>query len=181
MTGTSANARRILSNLRMASQSSPISGFRYWAGIALAFGVVAITTGFATNLFYVRVLDLRSFWFIPFVLILFPSIPEEFFFRGLLVPRDVIDGSKTRAAAYVVGSALVFTLSRPLYELTISGRSQPIFLNPFFLTIIFMLGITCSLGYILSRSIWVPVFIHWLTALVWVMFLGGGSLILKNM
>ena len=170
-----------LANLWTASMSSPMQCFRYWAGIAVAFGIIALTIGFAANVFQVRILDMQRFWFIPLVLVLFPSIPEEFLFRGLLVPRDVLDSSKGRAAAYVFGSTLIFTLSRPLYELTISGRSQPIFLNPYFLAIIFLLGITCCLGYILSRSIWVPVFIHWLAALVWVLFLGGGSLILKNL
>ena len=36
----------------------------------------------------------------------------------------------------------------------------------------------CSIGYILSRSLWVPVLIHWVTVVVWVSFLGGRNLLL---
>jgi len=67
-----------------------------------------------------------------------------------------------------------------MYALTIDPKVNPFFLNLNFLLIVFLLGITCSLGYILSRSIWVPVIIHWLTALVWLLFLGGGSLALAR-
>ncbi|MCI5125432.1 MAG: CPBP family intramembrane metalloprotease, partial [Candidatus Electrothrix sp. AR5] len=48
-----------------------------------------------------------------------------------------------------------------------------------FLVIVFCLGIVCSLAYILSRSLWVPIIIHWLTVVIWVLFLGGRNLLVK--
>ncbi|WP_366517676.1 CPBP family glutamic-type intramembrane protease [uncultured Marinobacter sp.] len=41
------------------------------------------------------------------------------------------------------------------------------------------MGITCGYAYVLSRSIWVPVIIHWVTVTVWVLFLGGRNLVLE--
>ena len=56
--------------------------------------------------------------------------------------------------------------------------SAVFFHNPYFLIIVTLLGITCSIAYIYSKSLWVPVIIHWLTVLIWVLLLGGRNLIL---
>jgi predicted Abi (CAAX) family protease len=76
-------------------------------------------------------------------------------------------------------SAILFTLWHPLNALTINSGAQAFFYDPYFLAIVFFLGIVCSLTYILSRSLWVPIIIHWLTVVVWVIFLGGRNLLLK--
>lgn len=161
-------------------KSSPIRNFPAWAGILIVFGIIALTLGFACDLFTVRILDIQKFWYIPALLILFPSIPEELLFRGLMISRDSLDGPRKYTAAQVFLSSAVFTASRPLFELTFGSHAQPYFLSPYFLSIVFLLGVVCSLGYILSRSIWVPIFMHWLTAFIWVMLLGGGDLILSR-
>ncbi len=57
---------------------------------------------------------------------------------------------------------------------------RSLFLNPWFLVITGALGVTCGYGYALSRSIWVPVIIHWVTVSVWVLFLGGRNLVLEQ-
>ncbi|MCW5214835.1 CPBP family intramembrane metalloprotease, partial [Desulfobulbus sp. US5] len=76
-------------------------------------------------------------------------------------------------------SAILFTLWHPLNALTVNPGAQALFCDPYFLVIVFCLGIVCSLTYILSRSLWVPIIIHWLTVVVWVIFLGGRNLLLK--
>ena len=47
------------------------------------------------------------------------------------------------------------------------------------LLIVALLGITCSVSYVLSRSLWTPIIIHWLTVVVWVIFLGGRNKLLE--
>lgn len=160
--------------------SSPIRNFYYCAGIFIAFGFISLAIGVAFDLFIFETLNLRKFWYIPALLILFPSIPEELLFRGLMIARDSLDGPRRYTIAQVFTSSAVFTASRPLFELSFGANAQPYFLSPYFLSIVFLLGVVCSLGYILSRSIWVPIFMHWLTALIWVLFLGGGDLILSR-
>jgi len=76
-------------------------------------------------------------------------------------------------------SATLFTLWHPLNALTINPGAEALFCNPGFLLIVFCLGGVCSLSYIASRSLWVPIIIHWLTVVVWVLFLGGRNLLLQ--
>ncbi|MCI5137318.1 MAG: CPBP family intramembrane metalloprotease [Candidatus Electrothrix sp. AR1] len=76
-------------------------------------------------------------------------------------------------------SATLFTLWHPLNALTVNPGAQVLFCDPYFLVIVFCLGIVCSLSYILSQSLWVPIIIHWLTVVFWVLFLGGRNLLLK--
>jgi predicted Abi (CAAX) family protease len=112
------------------------------------------------------------------ILFVFPSFLEEAVFRGILVPNN----SRERGTAYIIkvalGSSVVFMLWHPFNALTINPRARDIFLDPAFLLITFLLGLTSSLTYIFSRSLWTPVIIHWLTVLLWVYFLGGHNLVL---
>jgi predicted Abi (CAAX) family protease len=87
--------------------------------------------------------------------------------------------SKSRIIAYIAISTAVFVLWHPANALTINTAAVPVFLNTAFLLIVALLGITCSVSYVLSRSLWTPIIIHWLTVVVWVIFLGGRNLLLE--
>jgi predicted Abi (CAAX) family protease len=41
--------------------------------------------------------------------------------------------------------------------------------DPRFLVQVTLLGLACSLAYLVSGSIWPPVLIHWLTVVVWLL------------
>jgi predicted Abi (CAAX) family protease len=171
--------RQQLADLGQAIQKPPTGNFIKWAGIAVAYSLAALAIGFATDIYSVQFLDIQKFWFLPLTLLIFPSIPEEFFFRGMLIPRNALELPWQRTTAYVLFSAIAFTLWHPLNALTLNTTAQPFFLNIYFLMIVFLLGIACSLSYVLSRSIWAPVLIHWSTVLVWVLCLGGRNLVLE--
>ncbi|NIO11476.1 MAG: CPBP family intramembrane metalloprotease, partial [Deltaproteobacteria bacterium] len=93
------------------------------------------------------------------------------------------NNAKQRGIKYVLLmtliSSLLFVAWHPLNALTINKGAQEIFLNPYFLFDTLCLGMACSLSYIYSRSLWVPIIIHWLTVVLWVMFFGGRNLILE--
>ena len=171
--------RQLLADLWSAIKTPPGNNFAKCLGIVLAYSLAALAIGFASGIYTVQLLDIAKFWYLPLALLLFPSIPEEFFFRGLLIPRNAIDLPWQRSVAYVIFSAFAFTVWHPLNALTINPTAQPFFLDAYFLTIVFLLGIACGTSYLLSRSIWVPVLIHWLTVVVWVLFLGGRNLVLE--
>jgi predicted Abi (CAAX) family protease len=99
---------------------------------------------------------------LPFSLFVFPSLLEEAFFRGVLIPNDAASKGKEKIVTYVV----------------ISTAAAGIFLDPAFLLIVTLLSITCSVSYVFSRSLWAPIIIHWLTVFVWVVFLGGRNRLL---
>lgn len=172
--------RQQLSDLWRAMRTAPNKNIAKCAAITAVYSAAALTIGFGSGIYHVQFLDLQKFWFLPLTLFLFPCIPEEFFFRGLLIPRNAVELPWQRSAAYVIFSAFAFTVWHPLNALTINPTAQHFFLNVYFLAIVFLLGLTCGVSYLLSRSIWVPVAIHWLTVIVWVLALGGRNLILES-
>jgi predicted Abi (CAAX) family protease len=112
-------------------------------------------------------------------LFVFPSLLEEAFFRGILIPNNARDHGRRKILAYIVLSTVIFVLWHPLNALTINKTAAPFFFNPVFLVITALLGITCSIAYIVSRSLWLPIVIHWFTVIIWVVFLGGRNKILE--
>ena len=172
--------RSLLADLIVAIKTPPTANVPECLRIVLAYSVAALAIGFGSGIYTVQMLDVQKFWYLPLTLLLFPSIPEEFFFRGLLIPRNAAHLPWQRSVSYVVFSAFAFTIWHPLNALTVNPSAQAFFLNPFFLVIVFLLGLACGYCYLLSRSIWVPVLIHWLTVVVWVLFLGGRNLVLES-
>jgi len=112
----------------------------------------SLVIGFHAGLFSVGVIDYPMSIILPFSLFVFPS---------LLV------------------STAAFVLWHPANALTINTTASALFLNPAFLLIVALLGITCSVSYVLSRSLWTPIIIHWLTVVIWVIFLGGRNKLLE--
>ena len=78
---------------------------------------------------------------------------------------------------YILLSTFLFVIWHPINAL-VNPVSAIFFYNPYFLAIVAFLGITCGTSYIYSRSLWVPILIHWITVLFWVFLLGGRNLIL---
>jgi predicted Abi (CAAX) family protease len=139
----------------------------------------SLAIGSYAGLFSVGIIDHRMSVVLPFSLFVFPSLLEEAFFRGILIPNNAATRSKSRIAAYIAVSTAAFVLWHPANALTINTTAATLFLNPAFLLIVALLGITCSVSYVLSRSLWTPIIIHWLTVVVWVIFLGGRNKILE--
>ena len=139
----------------------------------------SMAIGFHAKLFSVGVIDFPMSIILPFSLFIFPSLLEEALFRGILIPNNAAAQSKSRIAAYIAVSTAAFVLWHPVNALTINTTAAALFLNPAFLLIVTLLGITCSVSYVLSRSLWTPIIIHWLTVVVWVIFLGGRNKLLE--
>jgi predicted Abi (CAAX) family protease len=139
----------------------------------------SLAIGFYTGLFSVKVIDYPMSVLLPFSLFIFPSLLEEVFFRGVLIPNNAVNHGLKRITMYIIVSTSAFVLWHPLNALTINRTAVTMFLNPSFLLIVAALGITCSISYVVSRSLWMPVIIHWLTVVVWVIFLGGRSKLLE--
>ena len=160
-------------------KTSPLRSLNYSLGLLAGYGAVAFLVGFQSGLFQPGMVEAKLFLVLPISLFVFPSFLEESFFRGLLIPN----GAKGRGGKFIVSvtllSSTLFTLWHPLNALTINKGAQGIFLDPYFLVIVFCLGLACSLSYVYSKSLWVPVLIHWLTVCVWVLFLGGRNLVLE--
>ena len=140
---------------------------------------VSLAIGFYTGQFSIRIVDIPMLAVLPFSLFIFPSLLEEMFFRGVLIPNDAASRSKPGIVTYIAISTAAFVLWHPANALTVNRTAAGIFLDPAFLLIVTLLGMTCSISYVFSRSLWTPIIIHWLTVVAWVIFLGGRNKLLE--
>ncbi|MFB2837851.1 type II CAAX prenyl endopeptidase Rce1 family protein [Floridanema evergladense] len=70
-------------------------------------------------------------------------------------------------------SLVLFIIYHPMNAVTFFPAGRKTFFNPIFLLLAAVLGIVCSVVYLQSGSLWLPVIIHWLVVVVWLVFLGG--------
>jgi predicted Abi (CAAX) family protease len=143
--------------------------------------VCALAIGFGTGFFkpgFLRA-GFNLYYILPFSMIIFPSFLEEAVFRVLLLPHpsNLIGGRVTVLSC--IPSVSLYVAWHPLYA-SISGMDIPIFDFPF-LSIVFILGITCTWLYLRTGSIWIPISVHWLTVIIWVFFLGGRNRLLTQL
>lgn len=165
----------LLAGLRTSPFHAPL---RAWLLVPF-YAIVALAVGFGSGLFRFEIISTKLAFLLPFTLFIFPSLFEEAFFRGLLIPRNIAQRGRRQIILSVGGSTLVFVLWHPLGALTVNPSAIPIFLDPAFLLVVTALGITCGYSYVISKSLWVPVLIHWATVVIWVFFLGGRNLVLE--
>jgi len=165
-------------NLVKGLKTSPRHAAGFSVLVTIAYIPIALLIGFNTGLLSVQMMESKLIYVMPFILVVFPSLFEEILFRGLIIPLNTRDKGTKSIIFYTLLSSVIFVLWHPFNALTINPAAQDIFLNGYFLIIAFFLGIACSLAYIMSRSLWAPVLIHWLTVVVWVCFLGGHNLML---
>ncbi|WP_339136310.1 MAG: CPBP family glutamic-type intramembrane protease [Candidatus Electrothrix sp. GW3-4] len=167
-------------NLTKGYRISPRKEVKTSFALILLFALIALAVGNAGNLFSFQIVDGKTACIALFSLFLFPALLEESFFRGLIIPLNTRQRGKQTILLFTLLSATLFTLWHPLNALTINPGAQVFFCDPYFLVIVFCLGMACSLSYISSQSLWVPIIIHWLTVVIWVLFLGGRNLLLQG-
>lgn len=166
-------------NLGRSFRTSPFRApLRAWALVPM-FVIVSVSVGFTTGLLSVEPMTSTMAALLPLTLFVFPSLLEEAFFRGVLIPRDILESGAARATGAVAISTAIFVAWHPFNALAFNHSAIPLFLDPWFLVMVCALGITCGYSYVVSRSIWVPVVIHWATVTAWVLVFGGRTLVLE--
>lgn len=142
------------------------------AWVVAAYGTVALLIGFGQQLFTWTAPALWELAVFPIVLLIYPSLVEEFIFRGLLLPLGLASASTRRQVVAVGLNTGAFVLYHPLNHWTLSLSETDLFVDPAFLVIVAMLGASCSYLRIRTGSLWSPIALHWLTVVVWNLFLG---------
>lgn len=143
----------------------------------LLFTIIALPLGFQSKFLQFEVVHESWQLMIKIITISFftPGVTEELFFRVLLLPRTTEQVSVSLFWLWGCISLVLFILYHPLNALTFFPRGIRTFFNPVFLVLAALLGFVCSLAYWQSGSFWIPVTIHWLIVVVWLLFLGGYS------
>lgn len=154
----------------------------FFAGVLIIlYAPMALIIGFSTRVFKFNVLlpEKVIHYLLPFTLIFFPCLPEELFFRGLLMPHKNRKSSPSKYLMYTIINVVLFVIWHPFNAYLINNSAIPLFTNIYFLLIVFLLGVICTVTYLQSGSIWIPVLIHWCTVFSWVFFLGGRNKVLE--
>jgi predicted Abi (CAAX) family protease len=143
-----------------------------WLSIyaCLALGI-GFKTGFLQRapLVFSRGLMLR----IAITTFFFPGVSEEVFFRALLLPVPDEMVSMQHSGLWGAIALSLFVIYHPLNGLSFFPKGRTTFTNPLFLLLAAGLGGICTIVYFHSASLWVPVMVHWLVVLIWLIWLGG--------
>lgn len=94
-----------------------------------------------------------------------PALGEEMVFRVALAGRTGVWRATLALALFVLWHPAQVWLGLPM--------AQPAFLEPGFLIIAAALGLTCTLAWRMTGTVWPAVVIHWLTVVGWKALLGG--------
>lgn len=148
--------------------------------VFLIYTSIALLIGFLTGFLKISLLHANTVRMIilPFSLFSMPSFLEEILFRALLLPHKTRKYSIGKNVFFSLLSILAFIVWHPVNALTINHAAYPFFTNPAFLILAAFMAVACTITYLKSGSIWIPVIIHWVTVFVWVFFLGGRNLVL---
>ena len=149
--------------------------------VFLLYMTVALPIGFCSGFFQIEIFK-ANIWVmivLPISLFFIPSLFEEMVFRGFLLPHKERKVPTIRLWFYAAFGIVVFVAWHPINAMTINHSAYAIFTNPLFLSLAALMAIACTITYIKTGSLWVPIAIHWLTVVVWVFFLSGRNFVLN--
>lgn len=170
----------VFDRLRSYLTANPVAGLRMrppsfrsraWV-LAPIYAAVALGIGLGTGILEPQWPSITEALIRSIGLVIFPALIEEFVFRGILLPRSLMDANWKRQWLAIGLSTIAFVLHHPMNHLLIGFTDTSLFVDPGFLVIVAALGITSGFAYLRSGSLWAPIAIHWATVVVWNLFLG---------
>ena len=106
-----------------------------------------------------------------------PAFGEELIFRALLLPRQRERLSTAGSIGIAAAALAAYLVSHPINAWVFRPGALALFTSPGYLACAALLGLTCTAVYWVSQSIWPAVVLHWTTAAVWLLCLGGQRLV----
>ncbi|MEG4282484.1 CPBP family glutamic-type intramembrane protease [Microcoleus sp. A006_D1] len=162
---------------RITQAFSTIPDFTDWvvaAMLVLVYSAIALPIGFWSGFLKVDVQTSgRTIAGVLAGCLLSPGITEELFFRVLVLPHPGENVSGLMLWFWGGASLALFVVYHPLNALTFYPIGRSTFMNPVFLLLATILGVACSIAYLLIGSIWPAVALHWLAVTAWLLLLGG--------
>jgi predicted Abi (CAAX) family protease len=157
----------------------PLTG-RDWGVMAIGlglYGAIALTIGFRSGFLRWRSPEGRPLEILKMLVFcfFFPAFWEEFVFRVLLIPHPETATSTANLILSALVSITLFTVYHPLNAIIFYKKGNPTFFQPIFLILAALLGLTCTVVYWLTGSLWTISVLHWLVVVVWLLFLNGLS------
>jgi len=106
-----------------------------------------------------------------------PACTEELIFRVLMLPRRIDRLPRGSRYTRVAIALIAFVAAHPLNARLFWPASIALFANPYYLGLAALLGLACSVAYVISGSIWPSILIHWISVTLWILLLGGQALL----
>jgi predicted Abi (CAAX) family protease len=170
----SAALRRILVSFILLPSAQ---GWAITFGLLMGYAAIAIPIGlkFQFLQWRPRLQNPIQLTFTLIGLFFCPAFFEELFFRVILLPYP--DGYFSLGSQFglILLSLALFVFYHPLNALTFYKVGNPIFFNPTFLGLTALLGITCTIAYLVTGSIWTISVLHWIVVSVWLLGFNGLS------
>lgn len=114
---------------------------------------------------------------LPVYVMFRPALLEELVYRALLLPRDAARVSRRRLTLTSAAALGVFVASHPLNAWLFRPAAWGLFTSPVFLVTAALLAVACTAVYLIAKSLWPPVLLHWSAVLIWIALLGGQGLV----
>ncbi|MEM9926195.1 MAG: CPBP family glutamic-type intramembrane protease [Cyanobacteria bacterium P01_D01_bin.50] len=184
----------IIFNRILASVFIPTVHDWFIASLALlVYTAIALPFGFSTGFLQLQIYATKpiNYFFLILRCLLTPAITEEFVFRVFFLPHatEVVKRShdhffllkkfswvpvnSQKWILWAALSLLMFIIYHPLNAKTFYRDGYPTFVEPIFLILATLLGLTCTITYALTSSAWIIIFIHWLVVVLWLLIFGG--------
>jgi predicted Abi (CAAX) family protease len=148
----------------------------FWAGVALAlYGGLAFAYGRNSGFFEIKNGFGNPVGFVLHAVRLFfvPALVEEIIFRVVLLPHPKEGVPGWQWLLWAALSLVLFILWHWLLAQTIHRSARQVLTDSRFLFLVGGLGIVLTGVYWATGSLWLVVFMHWITVLVWIYALGG--------
>ncbi len=130
--------------------------------VFLLYMAVVLVIGFYSGFFQIEILR-ANIWVmmaLPVSLFFVPSLLEEMFFRGFLLPHKERKVSARHLLFYAAFSIVIFVAWHPVNAMTINPTAYALFTHPIFLCLAALMAIACTITYLKTGSLWVPIAIH---------------------
>jgi predicted Abi (CAAX) family protease len=151
---------------------------REWRVTAIGlglYGAIALAIGFQSGFLRWRSLERRPLEILKILVFCFfsPALWEEFVFRVLLIPHPETATSTANLILSALVSIALFVVYHPINAILFYKAGNPTFFQPIFLILAALLGLTCTVVYWLTGSLWTISAVHWVVVVVWLLFLNG--------
>jgi predicted Abi (CAAX) family protease len=143
----------------------------------LGYAAIAISIGLKWGFLQWRPIPQKPIRLVKTLVFLFlcPALLEELVFRVLLLPYPDELNSPWIILGWSMLSLTLFILYHPFNALTFYKAGNPTFFQPVFLGLAALLGLTCTIVYLMTGSLWAIAFIHWVVVAIWLLCLNGLS------
>lgn len=158
-----------------AIKLSPLWQWIEALGILCVYAAIALPIGFSQRFLQFKLWQASQWQYALLSVRLFfmPALVEEFVFRVLLIPAPRAGVTEQAWAVWAIFSLLLFIAYHPINAKTFYKRGNPTFFDPVFLVLTGLLGVACTVAYLLTGSLLIITLIHWIVVTAWLMLFGG--------